>query len=384
MAYLESLAPPQTIHLGLERMEILLRRIGWGPSDPPALIVGGTNGKGSTVALVESILRAAGYRVGAYFSPHLLRYAERIRIHGVDIAEAPLCRAFAAAEVARGTLPLTFFEFGTATALLAFREAKLDCLVLEVGLGGRLDAVNAIDPIASAVTTVGIDHVEWLGADRESIGREKAGIFRACKPALVGDPNPPESLLDEALRVGAELVLRGRDFAWRREEAGGQWTYRSQVRERRGLPPPALLGDFQLDNAATALALVDAIAPNWPVPDPAVREGLIQARLPGRFEWRETGRIRWCLDVAHNPAAAATLARELGIRKESGPVHAILGMLCDKDVEGFVRELAPRVGIWHPIGLPEPRGLSASALEARVRSALPYAKIESGDPLQEL
>ncbi|MHB1543769.1 MAG: bifunctional folylpolyglutamate synthase/dihydrofolate synthase [Gammaproteobacteria bacterium] len=281
-------------------------------------------------------------------------------------------------------MPLTFFEFGTAAALLAFREAALDCLVLEVGLGGRLDAVNAIDPIASAVTSVGIDHVEWLGADRESIGREKAGIFRARKPALVGDPDPPASLLDEALRVGAELALRGRDFDWYREGESGQWTYWSHTRERRSLPLPALLGGFQLENATTALALIDAIAQDWPVSDAAVQDGLIQARLPGRFEWRETGRIRWCLDVAHNPAAAAILARELGMRKETGPVHAILGMLRDKDVEGFVRELGPWVDVWHPIGLPEPRGLSASELAKRVQSGLPYAKIEYGDPLREL
>lgn len=382
--HLESLSPPQTIHLGLERMQALLERIGWGPKDPPALVIGGTNGKGSTVAFVEAILRAAGYRVGAYFSPHLFRYEERIRINGAEIGDRPLCRAFAATEAERGTLPLTFFEFGTAAALLAFRETSLDCLVLEVGLGGRLDAVNAINPIASAVTSVGIDHVEWLGPDRESIGREKAGIFRTYKPAIVGDPDPPRSLLEEARRVGAALVLRGQDFDWQRDGETGSWSYRNQTRERLGLPEPALPGSFQLDNAATALALTDAIAQDWPVSDEAIRAGLGAARLPGRFEWRETGRIRWCLDVAHNPAAAATLARELRMRKEAGRVHAILGMLRDKDVEGFVRALDPEIDVWHPIGLPGPRGLPSSELAARVRAALPCARIECGDPLEEL
>ncbi len=382
--YQESLAPPDTIHLGLERMEALVGRMGWGPADPPALIVGGTNGKGSTVAFVESVLRQSGYRVGAYFSPHVTRYEERIRINGTDIAEAPLCRAFAAVEAMRGTLPLTFFEFGTAAALFAFREAALDCLVLEVGLGGRLDAVNAIDPIASAVTTIGIDHVAWLGADRESIGREKAGIFRSRRPAIVGDADPPQSLLNEAHRVGAELRLRGRDFDWSREGGGDHWTYRSLWGERRGLPPPALRGTFQLGNAATALALIDAIAREWPVTDGAVRNGLTRARLPGRYEWRETGRIRWCLDAAHNPAAAAILAREFEGLTETRLVHALLGMLADKDVEGFVRELGPSVDVWHPIGLPKPRGLTASELSARVRSGLPCARIESVECVDRL
>lgn len=382
--YLESLSPPQAIQLGLARMQAVLRRIGWGPADPPALVVGGTNGKGSTVAFLEAMLRQAGYRVGAYFSPHLRHYAERIRIDGVDIDEASLCRAFAAAEEARGDLPLTFFEFGTVAALLAFRAAPLDCLVLEVGLGGRLDAVNAVDPIAAAVTSVGIDHVEWLGPDRESIGREKAGIFRSDTPAVVGDPAPPASLIGEAGRIGARLVQRDRDFGRSYPEARGPWTFWSQRGERADLPAPALGGDFQLDNASTALALLEAIEPDWPVPDEAVRAGLVEAHLPGRFEWRRSGRIQWCLDVAHNPAAGAVLARELDRRSDAHPIHVLLGMMRDKDVAGFVRVLAPVVATWHPIGLPAPRGLAASELAARVRAALPCAKIESADPLGEL
>jgi dihydrofolate synthase/folylpolyglutamate synthase len=375
--YLETLSPPETIHLGLERMRELLRRLSWGAETLPVVTVGGTNGKGSTVALAESILRHAGWRVGAYLSPHLLHYSERIRIAGQDIGEEALCAGFAAVERARGDLPLTFFEFGTAVALWAFRAAPVDLAVLEVGLGGRLDAVNAVDPLAAAVTSIGIDHIEWLGPDREAIGAEKAGIFRANRPAIVGDPDPPRSLSDRAGALGADLWLRGVDFDWVAVEGDGTWDYDGRRIHYRELPQPGLAGSFQYDNAATALAFLESLNPLWPVGEFAVRAGLTHARLPGRFEWRwwRPGPA-WCLDVAHNPDAASVLARELTRRTAEGPFHLVLGMMRDKDLERFLAPFVPLIDVFHPVGLPPPRGLSLEELVRRLHARLPCARIE--------
>ncbi len=382
--YLETLSPPETIHLGLERMDELLRRLSWRPEAVPVITVGGTNGKGSTVALLESILRKAGYRVGAYLSPHLLRYHERIRIGGLDIGEEALCAGFSAVERARGDLPLTFFEFGTAVALWAFREAPVDLAVLEVGLGGRLDAVNAVDPMAAAVTAVGIDHIEWLGPDRESIGAEKAGIFRSHRPAIVGDPAPPRSLSDKAVQVGADLWLRGVDFDWMAEGRSGSWSYHGREVLYRKLPAPALAGFIQYGNAATALALLESLNSRWPVSEPAIRAGLLQARLPGRFEWRQWHPgPAWCLDVAHNPQAAGVLADELSRRTPGIPRHLVFGMMRDKDLDGFLGVLAPLVDVFHPVGLAPPRGLDLGELSRRLHARLPCARIEPWEDLPE-
>ena len=260
-------------------MRELLERLSWRPEELPVITVGGTNGKGSTVALLESILRHAGYRVGAYLSPHLLRYHERIRIEGQDIGEAALCAGMTAVEQARGDLPLTFFEFGTAVALWVFREAPVDLAVLEVGLGGRLDAVNAVDPLAAAVTRIGIDHVEWLGPDRESIGVEKAGIFRSGRPAIVGDPAPPRSLSDVAGRLGADLWLRGVDFDGGVDGRSGSWSYRGRKIQYRELPAPGLAGSIQYGNAATALALLESLNARGPVDEPVGRGAPAKPRV---------------------------------------------------------------------------------------------------------
>jgi dihydrofolate synthase/folylpolyglutamate synthase len=382
--YLETLSPPETIHLGLERMRELLERLSWRPEELPVITVGGTNGKGSTVALLESILRHAGYRVGAYLSPHLLRYHERIRIEGQDIGEAALCAGMTAVEQARGDLPLTFFEFGTAVALWVFREAPVDLAVLEVGLGGRLDAVNAVDPLAAAVTRIGIDHVEWLGPDRESIGVEKAGIFRSGRPAIVGDPAPPRSLSDVAGRLGADLWLRGVDFDGGVDGRSGSWSYRGRKIQYRELPAPGLAGSIQYGNAATALALLESLNARWPVDEPAIRAGLVHARLAGRFEWRQwDSGPAWCLDVAHNPQAAGVLADELSRRAAGIPCHLVFGMMRDKDLEGFIEPFVPLVDVFHPVGLPPPRGLGLEELTERLHARLPYARIEPWEDLPE-
>lgn len=331
--------------------------------------VGGTNGKGSVCAMLDSILRAAGYRTAFYSSPHLLRYNERVRIGGEEASDAALCEAFAAVEGARHGVPLTYFEFGTLAALWLFARAEPEVVVLEVGLGGRLDAVNLVDPDVAVVTTVGIDHVDYLGATREDIGREKAGIFRSGRPAICGDADPPQSLLDVAVRVGADLRLIDRDFGFASEN--GQWRYWSGSRRRGGLPHPALRGRFQLGNAATALAALEASGDDLPVSAGAVRSGLLAVDWPARFQVLP-GQPTIVLDVAHNPAAAHALAETLAAMGSGGTRYAVFGVLADKDVAGIVGALRDQVDLWLVATLEGPRGMAARS----VRSALVAAGID--------
>ncbi|HET9471262.1 MAG TPA: folylpolyglutamate synthase/dihydrofolate synthase family protein, partial [Usitatibacter sp.] len=265
------------------------------------ITVAGTNGKGSTCALIEAILLEAGYRVGTYTSPHILRYNERVRIQGAEAEDAALVEAFERVEAARGTTPLTYFEFGTLAALAMFRDAKLDAMVLEVGLGGRLDAVNIVDADCAIVVTVDLDHQALLGNDRESIGFEKAGIFRAGRPAIFGDTNPPARLAGHAQAIGADLQVFGRDF--RIEASERQWDFIGRRSTRRALPIPALRGRWQLKNAATALAALDEVAQRLPLSVGEVKRGLAGVRLAGRLQ-SLPGRPAIVLDVAHNPHAA--------------------------------------------------------------------------------
>jgi dihydrofolate synthase/folylpolyglutamate synthase len=358
---------PRDIELGLERMRRVWERLG-GPQPAPLVItVGGTNGKGSCVALLEAILTAAGYRVGCYTSPHLQRYAERVRIAGEPAQEQALLAALQRAADARAGTPLTYFELGTLAAWLLFAAAGLDVAVLEVGLGGRLDAVNLIDADVALVSGIALDHQDWLGPDREAIGREKAGIFRPDRPAICADPDPPQSLLTHARQIGAELRLLGRDFA--AEPAGEQWHWRAGARQRLALPLPALRGPHQLRNAAGVLAALDAVAERLPVDQRAVREGLLAARLPGRFQVERVQGTTWVLDVAHNPEAAVALRTNLGMQFVAGRTLAVLGMLGDKDVAGVVAPLRDQVDEWHLAGLDDPRGLTAEALAERLRAA---------------
>lgn len=360
---------PRDIELGLERVRRVWLRLGAPAPARHVITVGGTNGKGSCVALLEAILGAAGYRVGCYTSPHLQRYAERIRVDTEPLAEAQVLAALQQAAAARRGTPLTYFELGTLAALQLFAAAGLDVAILEVGLGGRLDAVNIVDADAALVATVDLDHQDWLGQDREAIGREKAGIFRTGRPAICGDSEPPRSLVEAAADLGADLYLQGRDFAVRL--VGEQWQWRGRRRDRVALPLPSLRGPHQLDNAAAVLAVLEALEATLPVDQRAVREGLLAARLPGRFDVRRVAATTWVLDVAHNPEAARALAANLGAQFVAGRTHAVLGMLRDKDVAGVVRAVADRVDVWHLAGLDDPRGLDTRALADRVRTALP-------------
>jgi dihydrofolate synthase / folylpolyglutamate synthase len=330
--------------------------------DAPVITVGGTNGKGSTCAMLEAILHAGGRRTGLYTSPHLVRYNERVRIGSVEAEDAALCEGFAAVEAARGAIALTYFEYGTLAALWLFARQRVEVAVLEVGLGGRLDAVNVIDADCAVLTSVDIDHVDYLGGTRESIGREKSGIFREGRPAVVAEPAPPRSVLEAP---GRKLYF-GKDFGY--QAAPGQWSYWGPQSQRAGLAHPALRGAIQLRNAAAALCALDTLRRRIPVAMQDVRRGLAEVTLPGRFQVLP-GRPQVVLDVAHNVEAARTLARNLESSGFAPETIAVCGMLSDKDVAGVIRELAPRFTRWHFCSLPGPRGAPAAQLEAALRAA---------------
>ena len=349
---------PQAIALGLERVAEVYSRLQISISCP-VFAVAGTNGKGSTCAMLEAVLRSAGYRTGLYASPHVLRYNERVRIAGREAGDAALCEAFAAVESARGAVPLTYFEFGTLAAFHLFSREHLEAAILEVGLGGRLDAVNVLDADCAVLTSVGIDHVEYLGDSREAIGKEKAGIFRSGRPAVVADPQPPESVLEEIRRVGARPLLIGHDFGYRAQ--GSQWAYWGPAGKRPGLAHPALRGAMQLRNASAAFAALDSLRERLPIAMQDVRRALAEVALPGRFQVLP-GRPQVILDVAHNPEAAAVLASNLADSGFSPETIAVFGMLRDKDIAGVVRAVAPRVTRWHLATLPGPRGAGAAEL----------------------
>jgi dihydrofolate synthase/folylpolyglutamate synthase len=364
LAYLETLHP-QPIALGLDRVRAVHARLEAGIACP-VVTIAGTNGKGSTAAMLASMLRAAGFRTGLYTSPHILRYNERVVVDGAAASDAALCEAFTAVEALRGDVALTYFEFGTLAALWLFARARLDALVLEVGLGGRLDAVNVVDADVAVLTRVGIDHVDYLGPTRETIGFEKAGIFRAGRPAVVGERDLPASVAAHAAAIGAPMLQLGRDFDCTDE--GRQWRYRGPRGERYGLPVPALRGRFQLANAATALAVLDCLHERLPVPAGAVREGLVSVEWPARFQVLP-GRPLVVLDVAHNPQAAATLAATLGEMGFHPRTYAVFAALADKDAEGIARALRERIDRWFVAGTPGARGQSAARLAERMKDA---------------
>lgn len=351
---------PREIELGLDRVTTVWNALGAPAPSRVVITIGGTNGKGSTVAFLESMLAAAGYRVGAFTSPHLLRYNERVRVTGMEAPDSRLTDAFARIEAARGDIPLTYFEFGTLAALLVFAESSLDVALLEVGLGGRLDAVNMIDADASIVTTVDLDHEDWLGNDREVIAREKAGIFRAGRPAIVGDPDPPLSLLAEAQRIGSRLIAAGTDY---RIEAGHDgWSW-SMGERRIDLPSPSLETPCQRANAAAAIAALHALDDRLECSVGAIRIGVANARASARLQ-RFSGVAELVVDVAHNPQAARVLAGWLALHPPSGRTIAVFGALADKDIQGIVAPLRDLVHAWHFAGLDmeSPRGLDVDAL----------------------
>jgi len=364
LAYLETLHP-KAIAMGLDRVSAVFGRLGVALTCP-VITVGGTNGKGSTCALLECMLRAGGYRVGAYTSPHLLRYNERVRIDAADATDDALLEAFAAVESVRLTTPLTYFEFGTLAALCLLARAELDVAVLEVGLGGRLDAVNVIDADVAIVTTVAIDHVDYLGTTREDIGREKAGIFRPGAYAICADRRPPTTLLAQASAIGARLLRIGIDYDFTAHD--GQWSYRGPGGTRHGLPTPALRGAYQLANAAAALAALDVLRDRLAVSMGAVREGLVSVELPGRLQVLP-GRPVTVFDVAHNPQAAAALADALASMGFHPRTWAVFGIMADKDIDSVIAALLPRVDRWYIASLPPPRGATALDLRLRLEAA---------------
>lgn len=362
LAYIES-QHTQPIALGLERVEEVRRALGQAKTCP-VITVGGTNGKGSVCAMLESILLCAGYRVGLYTSPHFLDYNERVRVNGMPASDEALCRGFSAVDAVRGITPLTYFEFGTLAAWEVFAQHRLDVVILEVGLGGRLDAVNLYDPDSAVVTVIDLDHMDFLGNDREKIGFEKAGIFRGGKPAICGDPNPPASLLAHAAAIGAELKLIGRDYGFIRQEQ--QWQFWSWQGKRSGLAHPALRGGIQLANASTALATLDTLRDALPVAMQDIRRGLMEVELPGRFQI-VPGKPTVVLDVAHNPQAAGVLAQNLGNMAFHPQTWAVLGMMADKDIRGVIRVLKQRVTQWLVCSLPGPRAATAAQLAEYLR-----------------
>jgi len=375
----QQVAHPVEVDPGLERVGAVWRRM-WLPPAATVLTVGGTNGKGSACACLDSILRAAGYETGLFTSPHLTRYNERIRVCGCEIEDEALLAAFVEIDAARGDTSLTFFEWNALAALVAFARARVDVAVLEVGMGGRLDAVNLLDADAAAVVSVGLDHREWLGSTVEAIGFEKAGIFRPGRPAIFGGRQMPRSIAAHAAAIGAKLRRIGTDFDYV-ERADG-WDYVGFGSRRRELPLPALAGVSQLGNAAVALAVLESVEPALLVPDEAVRTGLGSVRLAGRFQVIP-GSPEWILDVAHNAEAAASLAASLAARPQAGRTIAVCGILADKDVEAIVAALAPHVDRWIAVGLDGPRALAPAELARRIgqagaRSVVAVADVAAG------
>jgi dihydrofolate synthase/folylpolyglutamate synthase len=357
-------AHPRAIDLGLERVARVLARTGWRGFRQPVVTIGGTNGKGSCVALVDSMLRAGGYRVGTFTSPHLVDYRERIRIDGEWISGASLVAAFERIADALGDDSLTFFEFNTLAALLVLETAAPDAVVLEVGLGGRLDAVNVVDADVAVIVSVGLDHMEYLGPDVESIGREKAGICRAGRPAVCGMREPPRSVMAVARSLGSWLRVRGREFEGT-ERPEGRWDYRDAHGVLEGLPPPALEGVAQVGNAATALAALRELSDRLPLSREAIERGLARVQLPGRFQRvPAAGGFEWVFDVAHNPDAADVLAANLARHRARGRTLAVCGMLSDKDVPAVLASLKGSVDLWFAAATDGPRGLSDQDLAA--------------------
>ena len=367
---------PRDIELGLDRVRDVWTRMG-APSPAPVVItVGGTNGKGSTVAFLEAMLAASGRRVGCYTSPHLLRYNERVRVLGADADDESLTDAFERIESARQEIPLTYFEFGTLAALWIFAQSKLDVAVLEVGLGGRLDAVNIIDADASIVTTVDLDHQDWLGNDVDSIGREKAGIFREGRPAIIGTREPPRGLLETAQRMGARLVRAGSDFEALIGDRRWIWTSGETALE---LPLPTLAAPVQINNAASAIAALRALSPRIAWEPNAIAAGVLEASLAARLQrFAKDGGADLVIDVGHNPQAARVLANWLQANPSQRTV-AVFGALSDKDVAGIVAPLREHIDRWYVASLDgdSPRGLPAIDVSAKMIDVIDLALIET-------
>ena len=351
LSWQESLHP-LAIDLGLERAAQVFHALNPECIKPPTITVAGTNGKGSSIAYLDAIYRAQGYRVGAYTSPHILKYNERIKIDGKPVSDELICEAFARIESVRGNTTLSYFEFGTLAALDIFWRAGLDVQLLEVGLGGRLDAVNIVEPDVSLITSICIDHVEWLGGTREAIGLEKAGIFRAATPAIVGDPKPPKSLIQSAIDKHALLYCIGKDFGYTKQASG--WDWFSADKKITHLPEPGLKGEHQYRNASAVILAVTQLAKTLPVSEASIRQGLENVQLTGRFQLIP-GEIPVLLDVGHNPQAVRTLAEYITNMFPDRRIHAVFSMMKDKDIAGVIEIMNPVVHDWFFAPLANPR-----------------------------
>jgi dihydrofolate synthase / folylpolyglutamate synthase len=369
---------PQAIDLGLDRLLVVLERLQWRQPRIPVITVAGTNGKGSVSAYCAAIMRAAGLRVGTFTSPHLRSYRERIRIHDRLVRPDELLAAFEQIEAARGSVALTFFEFNTLAALLIFGAAPLDAWVLEIGMGGRLDAVNVVDPDVAVVTSIGLDHQEYLGDTLEAIAREKAGIFRTGRTAVIGGREPSLVLESMARAVKAPLKRLAIEYNYILEGSG--WRYRGTHWDLPRLPAPALLGDIQFTNAATALAALEEVAPRLTIAADAVAQGLAQVRLVGRFQVIKpaTASPTWVLDVAHNPDAARVLERNLNANPVPGRTLGVCGILADKDASGIAEILDVSIDEWWCASLDGVRGRSGEELANAVRGKV-ATNVEAAD-----
>ncbi|WP_035054139.1 bifunctional tetrahydrofolate synthase/dihydrofolate synthase [Andreprevotia chitinilytica] len=372
LAHLEQ-AHPKAIDMGLARISHVRDVMGLKPGFP-VLVVAGTNGKGSVCAFLSTILRCAGYKVGTHTSPHLLRYNERVTVDLQEASDEALVDSFRAIETERGDTSLTYFEFGVLSAMKIFIDAKVDVAVMEIGLGGRLDAVNIFDGDAACVVSIDLDHQAYLGDNREDIGREKAGIFRTGKPAFCGDAEPPQSLAAVAAEQGTPLEFIGRDFGWQKEAEGQQWMFWRGDTRRHALPLPALRGQYQLGNASVALAMLDALREQLPISLNDIKRGLLEVEWPARCQVLP-GRPQTVLDVAHNPHAARALKSALDQMGYAETTHAVFGMMADKDIEAVVRILGDRIDRWYAAAPNLPRAEPADQLAQRIAALQPKARV---------
>ncbi len=386
LTWLESLSPTE-INLGLERVQLVLERLDL-PRPEHVLLIAGTNGKGSSVAMTDALLRASGLNVGAYTSPHISRYNERIVVNGVAASDAEIIAAFEKIEAVRGDTELTYFEFGTLAAAVVFATAELDVWVLEVGLGGRLDATNAFEPTASLITNISLDHCDWLGDDVETIAAEKAGIMRRGIPTVFGDTDVPEAVRRQADTCGATLLLPGRDFEIQIGESQ-VWNWRGASGELRGLQPPGLTGEVQLSNAAAVLALLDVAGLAEAINVELINSVLPTLTLAGRSQHLLVAGLgcenhEWLIDVAHNPAAAEVLAKTLASRESPGATYAIVGLLHDKDVAGVIGPLVEHVDNWIAITAASHRAIPANELARQVSNISGKACLIAESPLDAI
>jgi dihydrofolate synthase/folylpolyglutamate synthase len=356
-----------SIDLGLDRVQAVAKQIQLDKLDMPVISVAGTNGKGSSVAMLDSIYREAGYRTGCYTSPHLIKYNERICINGNQASDDDICEAFTAIDKARGDISLTYFEFGTLAGAYLFHKHNVDVAIFEVGLGGRLDAVNLWDADLALITTIDIDHIDWLGDDREQIGVEKAGIMRHGKTVVCGDTNPTSSMASEARRIGAKLLQQGKDFTWKQADSRQSWNYFDVAKNCHTFSLPALRGSFQLNNAATVITAVLDFQETLPVTDEQISSGLINTKVTGRLQ-KLGEHPELLVDVAHNPQSAQALAGYLKGNPIKGKTVAVFSALIDKDLEGILAPLTPYFDAWHLIPLEGPRAQDTLVLSDKLQA----------------